>query len=89
MKLMIVAIAVGFAVGAGGAAVADTLTSSRGVDFYSAGKHKFYVWCADNRDYNAIAGGASAEDAQMKLYDAVKASGHTACWPVWQGKIPG
>jgi hypothetical protein len=35
----------------------------------------------------ASVSGASAEDAQMKLYDSNKAHGHSTCWPVWQGKI--
>jgi hypothetical protein len=31
--------------------------------------------------------GTSAEDAQLKLYNAVKAGGKTNCWPVWQGRV--
>ena len=33
--------------------------------------------------------GTNAEEAQMKLYSAVKAAGKTACWPVWQGRVSG
>ena len=33
--------------------------------------------------------GKNAEDAQMKLYDSVKAKGKNSCWPVWQGRVPG
>ena len=40
-------------------------------------------------DYTAVQRGTSAEDAQTRLYNGVKAKGHPACWPVWQGKISG
>ncbi len=70
-----------------GVAVAANLTSSRHSDFYSPGKHQFYVWCAGGQDMVLYQDGASAEDAQAKLYAAEKSAGHKACWPVWQGKV--
>jgi hypothetical protein len=77
----------GFALlAAAGVAVAAGLTSSQGSDFYAAGKHQFYVWCAGGKDHVAYQNGASAEDAQSRLYAAEKAAGE-ACWPVWQGKV--
>ena len=79
----------GLLVVAAGVAVADNLASAKPTDFFAPGKHQFYVWCAKGSDYTAVESGASAEDAQMKLYDAIKAAGHSACWPVWQGKISG
>lgn len=79
----------GLLVIAAGVAVADTLTAAKPTDFFASGKHQFYVWCAKGGDYTTTQSGASAEDAQMKLYDAVKAAGHATCWPVWQGKISG
>lgn len=69
-----------------GVAVASGLTSSHGTDFYAAGKHQFYVWCAGGKDRIAYQDGASAEDAQSKLYASEKAAGQS-CWPVWQGKV--
>jgi hypothetical protein len=74
------------ALAAAGVAVAAGLTSSHGSDFYAPGKHQFYVWCAAGTDRIAYQDGASAEDAQSKLYAAEKAAGQT-CWPVWQGKV--
>jgi len=70
-----------------GVAVAANFTSSRQTDFFAPGKHQFYVWCARGGDYTAYEQGNSAEDAQMKLYNAAKAQGRTTCWPVWQGKV--
>jgi hypothetical protein len=72
-----------------GVAVASNFLSSAQTDFYSPGKHQFYVWCAGSSDYMATATGANAEDAQMKLYDATKAGGRSTCWPVWQGHVSG
>jgi hypothetical protein len=72
-----------------GVAVAANFASNREVDFFAPGAHRFYVWCAGAHDYIATEKGANAEDAQMKLYGAVKAKGHSTCWPVWQGKIAG
>jgi hypothetical protein len=70
-----------------GVAVAGNFTSSGRGDFFSPGKHQFYVWCAGGSDYVATQGGANAEDAQMKLYDLAKSHGKASCWPVWQGKV--
>ena len=70
-----------------GVALASTLTSSRHGDFFSPGKHQFYVWCADGASHVAYQDGKSADDAQDRLYAAVKASGQTKCWPVWQGRV--
>lgn len=72
-----------------GVAVGANFLSSAQTDFYAAGKHQFYVWCAGSSDYMATAAGANAEDAQMKLYNATKAAGRTTCWPVWQGRVAG
>ncbi len=72
---------------AAGVAVAANFVSSAQTDFFAPGKHRFYVWCAGSGDYMATASGSNAEDAQMKLYDAAKATGHATCWPVWQGRI--
>lgn len=71
---------------AAGVSVAAGLTSSHQNDFYAAGTHQFYVWCADGRDHVAYEKGASAEDAQLKLYHA-----HVGdkCWPVWQSRVSG
>ena len=69
-----------------GVAVASTLTSNHHSDFYSPGKHQFYVWCADGAGRLAWQQGADAEDAQSRLYAAEKAGGHDRCWPVWQGR---
>jgi hypothetical protein len=74
---------------AAGVAVAANFLSSAQTDFYAPGKHQFYVWCSGSPDYMATATGADAEDAQMKLYDSTKASGHSTCWPVWQGRVGG
>lgn len=72
---------------AAGVAVAANLTSSRHGDYYSPGRHQFYVWCAGNGGHAVVQNGLSADDAQDKLYAAEKAAGHSACWPVWQGRI--
>jgi len=83
------AIFAGLLVVAAGVAVADNLVAAKPTDFFAPGKHQFYVWCAKGGDYTAIESGASAEDAQMKLYNAAKAAGRATCWPVWQGKVSG
>ena len=70
-----------------GVAVAANLTSGRHSDFYSPGKHQFYVWCAGGADSTAWESGANAEDAQTRLYATEKARGHSKCWPVWQGRM--
>ena len=79
----------GIAVVAAGVAVADNYASTKQTDFFAPGKHQFYVWCAGGKDYTATQKGKSAEDAQMKLYNAAKAVGNSACWPVWQGRVSG
>ncbi|HET7336032.1 MAG TPA: hypothetical protein VFI93_13025 [Rhizomicrobium sp.] len=78
----------GVIVAVAGVAVAANMTSSGRTDFFSPGQHQFYVWCAGGSDYMAMANGANAEDAQMKLYDRTKAAGKSTCWPVWQGRVP-
>ena len=75
------------ALAAAGVAVAANLTSSHNSDFYSPGKHQFYVWCASGGSRTAYQNGLSADDAQNKLYAAQKATGQASCWPMWQGKV--
>lgn len=70
-----------------GVAVAANMTSSHHSDFYSPGKHQFYVWCAGGTDSMVWEQGANAEDAQSRLYASEKAAGHDKCWPVWQGRV--
>lgn len=70
-------------------AVAGNFTTAAHSDFYSAGRHQFYVWCGGAGDHVAIEAGKDAEDAQMRLYDQSKAAGQTGCWPVWQGRVAG
>ena len=72
---------------AAGVAVAANLTSSHHSDFFSPGKHQFYVWCAGAKSRIAYQDGKSADDAQDKLYAAEKAAGSSNCWPVWQGRV--
>lgn len=79
----------GVLVAAAGVAVAANFTSAGRTDFFSPGKHQFYVWCAGSTDYMATEYGQNAEDAQMKLYDTTKARGKSTCWPVWQGRLSG
>jgi hypothetical protein len=69
-----------------GVAAAGSFTSSAQTDFYAAGEHQFYMWCPASGNYMATETGKSAEDAQLRLYDAAKAAGHSACWPLWQGR---
>lgn len=88
-KRMIAAAVGGVIFAAAGVAVAANFLSSAQTDFYAPGKHQFYVWCSGSSDYMATEAGANAEDAQMKLYDASKAAGHSTCWPVWQGRVGG
>ena len=89
MKRYWLALAIGLGVTVAGVAVADNLSSAKQADFFAPGKHRFYVWCAKGSNYTTTEHGASAEDAQMRLYNGVKAQGHTACWPFWHGKISG
>ena len=83
------AVLVGAAMVGASIAAAGNFTSSAQSDFYSAGRHQFYVWCGGAGDHTAIGSGKDAEDAQLRLYEAAKAAGHTACWPVWQGRVAG
>jgi len=85
---VLAAVTGGVLVAIAGVAVASNFTSTKQSDFFSPGKHQFYVWCAGSSDYVATATGQNAEDAQMKLYDASKARGRSTCWPVWQGRVP-
>lgn len=89
VKRVVAAAIGGIIVAVTGVALAANFTSTRQTDFFAPGKHQFYVWCAGGSDYTAYRQGQSAEDAQMKLYNDVKASGKTNCWPVWQGKVSG
>src|SRR5262249_52785652 len=84
-----VAVVGGILFAAAGVAAADNFASDRQVDFFARGTHQFYVWCSGVHDYVATAQGANAEEAQMKLYNAAKAAGKAACWPVWQGRVAG
>jgi hypothetical protein len=86
-KRILGAAVAGVIVAVAGVAFAANFASSARTDFYAPGQHQFYVWCAGGSDYMATATGADAEDAQMKLYDTIKAHGHSTCWPVWQGKV--
>ena len=87
VKRVIAAVFSGVIVAIAGVAAASSFTSSGQSAYVAHGKHQFYVWCAGGADYMAMQSGANAEDAQMKLYDATKASGRTTCWPIWQGKV--
>jgi len=84
---MLAAAAGGMIFVAAGVAAAGNFTSSAHADFFSAGTHQFYVWCPGSTDYMATQSGKDAEDAQLRLYDASKADGRPACWPVWQGRV--
>ncbi len=65
---------------------AAALDSSREV-YFTAGTHQFYVWCTGGAaGETATSDGATAEEAQLKLYESLKAGGKANCWPVWQGK---
>ena len=84
----VVAVAVGgIVLAAAGVALAANMASTKQSDFFSPGRHQFYVWCAGGTDFMAMSDGRSAEDAQMRLYGQVKAQGKTNCWPVWQGRL--
>ena len=87
MRRVVGAAVGGIMVAVAGVAVAANFSSSKQSDFFSPGKHQFYVWCAGGVDYMAMQNGDSAEDAQMRLYNAAKAHGKTSCWPVWQGRV--
>ena len=85
----VVGAAVASVIVAAGIAVAGNFSSSKNVDFDAAGTHQFYVWCSTGGDYTTTQYGSSADNAQTKLYDAIKKSGRSACWPVWQGRLKG
>ncbi len=87
MKRVLGAAVGGVMVAVAGVALAANLTSSKHADFFASGRHQFYVWCAGGADFMAMQSGASAEDAQMRLYNQEKRAGKTNCWPVWQGRV--
>jgi hypothetical protein len=89
IKRVLAAAVGGVAVAVAGVALAANITSSKQADFFAPGRHQFYVWCAGGSDYMASQTGASAEDAQMRLYNEAKRAGKVNCWPVWQGRISG
>lgn len=70
-----------------GVATAGNFASDANVDFYAPGDHQFYVWCPGSTDYTATKSGRNAEDAQLRLYQAIKISGRSGCWPLWQGRV--
>lgn len=70
-----------------GIAAAGNFSSSAHSDYFSPGEHQFYVWCAGSGDVTATETGSNAADAQLRLYDAMKARGRTNCWPLWQGRL--
>jgi hypothetical protein len=63
-------------------AATSNITSTHRADFYAAGKHQFYAWCADGQDRIVRQDGVSAPDAGSKL--AQKTAG---CRLSWQGRI--
>ena len=86
MKKMISGAAIVAAMVLGGAG-ASALDSSREV-YLTSGTHQFYVWCTGGaKGETATSDGATAEEAQLKLYESLKAGGKTNCWPIWQGKV--
>jgi len=85
----VVGAAVAAVIVAAGVAVAGNFASSHHEDYFAAGTHQFYVWCAKGDDYTATQFGSSAPDAQMRLYEKAKNQGHNTCWPLWQGRISG
>jgi len=89
MKRVLGAAVGGIFVAVAGVALAANLTSSKQADFFAAGQHQFYVWCAGGTDFMALQGGTNAADAQLKLYNSEKRAGKTNCWPVWQGRVSG
>lgn len=52
-----------------------------------SGEHQFYVWCTGADDYQDTHSGSDWKDAQLALYNELASSGHTNCWPVWQGLV--
>ena len=89
MKRVLAACLGGVLMAVAGVAVAANLMSAKQTDFFAPGRHQFYVWCAGGTDFMAAQNGASAEDAQMRLYNDSKRDGKMNCWPVWQGRLSG
>jgi hypothetical protein len=89
MKRVVGAAVGGVMVAVAGVALAANFASSKQADFFAAGRHQFYVWCAGGSDFMAMQAGTNAEDAQMRLYNDEKKAGKTNCWPVWQGRVSG
>jgi hypothetical protein len=87
IKRIVGAAVAGVLVAIAGVAAASDFSSSAHTAFFASGHHQFYVWCAGGADYMAQQSGSNAEDAQMRLYNSVKAQGRTNCWPVWQGRV--
>jgi hypothetical protein len=56
----------------------------KGQDYFARGKHLFYVWCPGSKSHLANAECANAEEAQIRLYNEIKAN-DTKRWPVRQG----
>ena len=59
MKRVLGAAVGGVMVAVAGVAVAANFTSSKQADFFAAGRHQFYVWCAGGSDFMAMQSGAS------------------------------
>ena len=53
MRRVLAAAVGGVMVAVAGVAVAANFTSSGQTDFFAAGNHQFYVWCAGAGDYMA------------------------------------
>jgi hypothetical protein len=85
-RVLVILAAAAILTGAGVAA-AGSFASSAQTDYYAGGEHQFVMWCPASGNYMATETGKDAEDAQLRLYDAAKATGHSACWPVWQGRV--
>jgi len=88
-RRILAAVAGGVILGVAGVSAAGNFVSSADSDFFTSGKHEFYVWCAGSADSLAVSTGSDAEAAQMRLYQSLKAAGRSTCWPVWQGRLRG
>jgi hypothetical protein len=72
---------------AGPASTEESLDAARAT-YNAAGTHAFYVWCTQGvQSFETKVAGSSAEDAQMKAYNAAKDAGKATCWPIWRGKV--
>jgi hypothetical protein len=73
------------------AAIAGTqtpnITSARAGAYFMPGKHQFYVWCGNGKDYLAYQVGQSGADARAKLSHAGNDASGARCQPVWQGRV--